>query len=165
MISKMNSENLKQWLDLTRKYQQQHFWQQMFDPQSFTQEKKDQFEKTFNGLKVEFPACDMYQKDEFLYLEIELPGVSMEDIRITLQQKSLVIKGKYHTIKPSMQYFLKERISKTFEKEIPLPYAVASKKIRHYFQHGLLRISIPIINNSDEEVPVHISVVEPKTNK
>lgn len=160
----MDMEKLKQWLDLTKQYQQDQFWQQVFDQDSFTQAKQaknDGFEQAFRSRQDLFPICDVYQQDGFLYIESELPGLTEDNVQVTLQQGKVTIKGEYRTIKPSIQYFLKERVSRKFEKEITLPLPVSKTDISHFFQNGLLTIVLPISDDSEERVHIHIDDSEP----
>jgi HSP20 family protein len=144
----MNTENWKHSMDLIKKVQKQQFMQKFLEHSSLSQN------SSFLHQKELFPLCDVYQHGECLYVEVELPGLTQEEIRVTLNQQKLIIKGNYHTLNPSCNYYLKERRSKTFEKEIHLPFPISKINIRHYFQNGLLKIVLPIESDEENIIPV-----------
>lgn len=152
----MNSDKLKQWFGLTQKLQQEDFWKQIIDPDTLAKEEKINFENNFLKLRDTFPHCDLYQIDHNLFLEVELPGFTIDEIHVTIEHGIVVIQGNYHTLKPGSKYFLKERVSKRFKKEIPLPVPVIESSIRYTLQNGLFTLILPIQTDFAEEIPIEI---------
>jgi len=144
------------WPHFSKSFSQQSFWQNLFQQSSYTKEQIESLEKIVYDHKVHFPACDLFQKDELLYLEVELPGLTKEDVHVKLQDGKIILEGNYNTFKPGHHYFLKERVSKTFSKEITLPLPVKSKKITYTFKHGLLQITLPIETDHENSIPINV---------
>jgi len=153
----MNPEKLKQWFALTQQFQQDQFWNQVLDLDTLAKEGKMNFEKNFIKNNDTFPPCDLYQKDHLLILELELPGLTTDDIQVSLSQGNVVIQGSYHTLKTGSNYFIKERVSKAFKKEIALPFPVIKPSIRHTFQNGLFTLILPIQIDDAKEIPIKIN--------
>nr|WP_275411190.1 Hsp20/alpha crystallin family protein [Bacillus sp. B15-48] len=108
-------------------------------------------------MKSLFPICDIYEKGNHLFVEAELPGMSKQDISVSLKGQDLIIAGKYSTLKPGLHYYLKERENRHFEKKIILPVKINKTGIRSSLEDGLLTIELPIIREEDS-VPIYIDL-------
>jgi len=152
----MNPDNLRHWFALTQQFQQEQFWKQALNPDVLAKEGRKNFEKHLLKTRDTFPLCDLYQKENLLFLEIELPGLTTDDIKVSFEQGKVVIKGNYHTLKTGSNYFLKERMSKAFIKEITMPFPIIESLIRHTLSNGLFTLILPIQEDYEEEILVEI---------
>ncbi|RDI43172.1 Hsp20/alpha crystallin family protein [Falsibacillus pallidus] len=145
----MDMEKLKQWLDLTKQYQSENFWHQVFDQNSTSEElfgpfpQGQQTGRKFQGPTSTFPLCDVYEKDQLLFIEVEVPGLRRDQLDIKLEDNKLVIKSTFKNFQPSIRYFKKERLNKEFEKKIHLPYDIDPRNIKSSLQQGVLTIQCP----------------------
>ena len=147
----MDLERLKEWLEIANQYQQSQFlnlYQQKGSPEHggpnpFLQEI--------------FPRCDIYELENDLIFEAEVPGVTRSDIEIRIENGQLFIEGECRTLKPNLQYYLKERQNRKFAKSITLPYPVDSQKMKSSYKDGILTVLLP---KKKEEKSVHIPIVE-----
>jgi HSP20 family protein len=91
------------------------------------------------------PAADMYEDDEHVLVFVDLAGVDPDQVRITLENRGLLITGERP--RPSrgnvMRIHQMEIDAGTFRRHIPLPTPVDFEKIQCTYRHGLLRISLP----------------------
>jgi HSP20 family protein len=92
------------------------------------------------------PEVNMYSDNDFLFVELGLPGATREDLHIHSTSDLLIIQG---TIKPPPelthgQYFIRERKSGSFSRSIPLPFQVISSQIKATFRGGLLTVTMPL---------------------
>ncbi|CAM3742904.1 Hsp20/alpha crystallin family protein [Mesobacillus zeae] len=151
----MEMDKLKNWLDLTKQYASESFWKEIFNQQAV----QHQGSQPTGGLKMQdlFPRCDLFEFQDCLYVEAELPGAVRENINIILQGQNLIIKGTYPTLKPTLQYYLKERPDRSFEKTITLPFKVNRHRIQTSLEGGVLSIVLPVIPE-DEAVPITIDL-------
>lgn len=161
----MEVDKLKNWLDLTKQHATEHFWREVFSHESKSYPCSGPFPQDLSPSrgavsKDPFPHCDLYEYEDRLFIEAELPGVTREQVRITLKGKHLAISGEYSTLKPRITYYLKERCDRSFEKNINLPYQVNQHGIKSSLEKGLLTIVLPIIKE-EEAVPVHIECNAP----
>ncbi|KAA9021726.1 Hsp20/alpha crystallin family protein [Niallia endozanthoxylica] len=152
----MNPDNLRHWFALTQQFQQEQFWKQALNPDVLAKEGRKNFENNLLKTRDTFPLCDLYQKEHLLFLEIELPGLTTEDIKVSFEQGKVIIKGHYHTLKTGSNYFLKERMSKAFIKEIAMPFPIIESLIRHTFSNGLFTLILPIQEDDEEEIQIEI---------
>lgn len=159
----MEAEKWKNWLDLTKQYAAESFWKEVFNqsdqPFSNNEKVSETISNLVNETKIKglFPRCDMFEENDQLYIQAELPGISREDVVVSLKDQELVIQGNYSTLKPRLQYYLKERSDRSFVKTIKLPVKVNKQKISSNLNDGLLTIMFPIIKEEDA-VPIHIEI-------
>ncbi|WP_071459849.1 Hsp20/alpha crystallin family protein [Bacillus massilinigeriensis] len=149
----MEVEKLKNWLDLTKQYATESFWKEVLQQQN----NRSNTSAHSNQPQDRFPHCDLYESNGYLYVQAELPGIQVENIQIILQGKSLILKGHYATLKPTIKYYLKERPDKEFERIIRLPYKVHRQSIETNIQNGLLTVLLPILPE-EEAVPITLNL-------
>jgi HSP20 family protein len=159
----METEKWKNWLDLTKQYAAESFWKEVFNqseqPFSGNERVGETISNLMNETKIKglFPRCDMFEENDRLFIQAELPGISREDVVVSLKDQEIVIQGNYSTLKPSLQYYLKERSDRSFVKSIKLPVKVNKQNINSNLDNGLLTIICPIIKEEDA-VPIHIEI-------
>jgi HSP20 family protein len=93
------------------------------------------------------PSMDMRETDDAFEIDLELPGVDEGDIEITLDGRTLVIRGTFNVTEEEDQrrgrYLLRERRSGTFARAITLPNEVDPDTIETSFDNGVLKIRLP----------------------
>lgn len=94
------------------------------------------------GLHPEFRLSE--GKDRFI-LEARLPGMRPEDIKITVQGKTLYLEGerKAPPVDESCRFHRRERFFGAFNRAITLPAEVDVSKVTAKQQNGILRIELP----------------------
>lgn len=87
---------------------------------------------------------DVCDKGKELEIKIEVPGVSEEDIHVTVQENNLIITGEKKTEikREETNYYMSERIFGSFMRSIPLPFQVTSDKVEAILDKGVLTIRI-----------------------
>jgi len=104
-----------------------------------------------------FPALNLSEDQDNLYVRAELPGVDPKDIEITTEQNNLIIKGS-RTIPPEgekISYHRREREAGTFRRIISLPSHFDSNKVKASCKDGLLTVILP---KASEAKPRQIKV-------
>jgi HSP20 family protein len=92
------------------------------------------------------PSTDVYEQDGNLVVKAELPGLKKEDIHVSLDQGSLVIRGE-HTDEQEVKeqhFFRKERAYGSFYRRIPLSPEVKADQITANYVHGVLEVHVPL---------------------
>jgi HSP20 family protein len=92
-----------------------------------------------------WPSVDIVEDEKDFVVNVELPGVRREDVKITVNEGVLTVKGEKkqdREIKED-QYRRLERAFGAFERSFTLPTSVQSEKIGANFNHGVLTITIP----------------------
>jgi len=92
-----------------------------------------------------FPALNVSQDADNLYVRAELPGVSPQDLEISTQDDNLIIKGerKIPEEKEIVSYHRREREAGTFQRIISLPTRVDADKIAATCKDGVLTVTLP----------------------
>lgn len=103
------------------------------------------------------PSVDIIEKETDYSIKIELPGVDKKDVKITVQDDVLIIKGekKMEAEKKGENYHRVERCYGAFQRSFSLPTTVAADKIDASYDNGVLTISLP---KAEEAKPKEIEV-------
>lgn len=91
-----------------------------------------------------FPSVNVWQDDFNLFIETELPGLTEEDIDVTISGDELAIKGERVAFQPSdgMTVHQRERGSGAFNRVVYLPVDVNGDKVEAMFCNGVLTITL-----------------------
>jgi HSP20 family protein len=90
------------------------------------------------------PTTDIFARDNDFLVRLELPGVEMEDVEISLSKDVLIISGERKT-DPEVgrdSFFVRERSWGFFRRTITLPEGVDESDIEATLEKGLLEIRI-----------------------
>lgn len=92
-----------------------------------------------------WPSVDIVENENDFVVNVELPGVRREDVKITVNEGVLTVKGekKQEREPKEDQYRRLERAFGTFERSFTLPTTVQSDRIGANFNNGVLTITIP----------------------
>jgi len=105
----------------------------------------DELEKGVNFEMGAFkPRVDISEDSENFYLIAELPGMSKEDVKITINEENmLIIKGeKKSLIGENSTTHRTERRFGSFERAFVLPDNLATDNVKAKFENGMLELSI-----------------------
>ena len=91
------------------------------------------------------PVVDIEESPEAYQVRAELPGMKLEDIKITVADNALSIRGekRREEEKKGTTYHRVERVYGSFERSFSLGHAVAADKIEATYRDGVLEVSIP----------------------
>ena len=92
------------------------------------------------------PAVDIFETDAHdLVLKAELPGMTREDIEVTVENSTLVLKGtkKFDAEVKEENYRRIERTYGTFHRSFSLPNTVDAAKVGADFKNGVLTVKLP----------------------
>ena len=92
------------------------------------------------------PAVDIYESENHdLVLKAELPGMTREDIEVSVENSTLVLKGtkKFEAEVKDEQYRRIERSYGTFHRSFTLPNTVDAGKVTAEFKNGVLTVKLP----------------------
>ena len=104
------------------------------------------------------PAVDIYETDNHdLVVRAEVPGMTREDIQVSVENGTLVIKGekKFDAEVKEEHYRRIERAYGTFHRSFTLPNTVDPTKVSADYKNGVLTVKLPF---RDEAKPRTISV-------
>jgi HSP20 family protein len=91
------------------------------------------------------PALDIAEGKDAYLVTVELPGVKLDDLEITLEDGLLTIQGERHVANDSSeeQFHRVERSSGAFRRSITLPAHVEADAGEASMDDGVLRILVP----------------------
>jgi len=97
------------------------------------------------GPTVWQPRVDIEESEDQYVVRAELPGMKLEDIKITVEDNQLTIRGekRREEEKKGSTYHRVERVYGTFERSFTLGHLVNSEKIGAYYRDGVLQVNIP----------------------
>ncbi len=91
------------------------------------------------------PAVDISEHDTEYLVKLELPGVSKDDVKITMQNNILTVRGEKRKEKESKgsNYHRVERSYGAFQRNFTLPSTVRADRIDASYSDGILTIVLP----------------------
>ncbi len=113
----------------------------MIDPfQEITQSWDDDF--FGSGFRIN---ADVYQDQDNVIVEMDVPGVKAEELDITVENDVLTISGSREDKKEVKRedYYKKEVRSGSFSRSVILPMQVKNDQAQAKFKDGVLKIILP----------------------
>ena len=91
------------------------------------------------------PRMDLVEADDHYQVQVDLPGVSKEDVSITVEDNELAIRGERQAESRTEDDHVvrMERTFGTFYRSIRLPRTVDESKIKATFDDGVLTVNLP----------------------
>jgi len=120
------------------------------------------FHKVGLDVAPTFGRSDIYEKDNNLVIETELPGAKKEDVSIKVEDDTVCISGEMKRSEEVKKenFFRMGRHYGSFQRTFPLPADIADKKgIKARFEDGILKVMIPLKESIKEnERPIEIKI-------
>jgi len=95
------------------------------------------------------PRADIYEEGDDLRVEFELPGVPRDAMKLLFENadNSMILSTEKPLTKREQRgwYFQNERHFGNFYRKLKIPYKVDSKNATATLHHGVLKITLPII--------------------
>jgi len=88
---------------------------------------------------------DLYETDEALVLEMAVPGLSADEIDISLEGNKLTIRGEHKPVEDQgvRRYYLQEIPHGSFVRSFTLPVEINADEVKAEFKNGILRLTMP----------------------
>jgi HSP20 family protein len=123
----------------------------------------DAFERSARGLEEDAsatnwaPAADIKETEAALFVQVELPGLTKEDIDVSLEANVLTVSGERRFTKDESKetYHRLERFYGKFSRSFRLPRKVDAGSVKASFADGLLVLELP---KTEESRPRHIAI-------
>ncbi len=106
-------------------------------------ELEEAFENHIRGLDF---GIDVYEDAGNVVVEMQAPGIKPDEVDIEVIDNVLHVRGAHAQEKEkSEKHFYRKEIRRgSFEKTVVLPSAVHAEQAKASFEHGMLRITIPL---------------------
>jgi HSP20 family protein len=91
------------------------------------------------------PAVDVFEDKDSVKIVAEIPGVKAEDVRISIENQVLTIRGEKKQVaeESTERVHRYERSYGVFERSFALPNLVDADKIEANYDAGILTVTIP----------------------
>lgn len=132
-------------------------WDPWTDMERLQNEMNKLFARHSTRTAPDFPAVNVWTSEEQASVTTEVPGVSAEDIDISVVGKTLTLRGtrKPEKLAEGEKYHRRERGFGDFVRTVELPYRVSPDKVDAKFSKGVLYITLP---RAEEDKPKKITV-------
>jgi HSP20 family protein len=112
--------------------------------------------RAFQGFGVAMPI-DMYQTENEVVVKTALPGVSADEVDITITGDTLCIRGEKKADEKVKRedYIYQEHRYGAFSRTVSLPGGLDTDKAEANFENGILTLTIP---KSEEARPKSIKI-------
>jgi HSP20 family protein len=90
-------------------------------------------------------SMNVSETDKEIRVTAELPGVSEQDIDVSLDDDVLTIRGekKFERKDDKENFHFVERSYGTFQRSLRLPFSVNSDQVQASFENGILTVTVP----------------------
>lgn len=99
-------------------------------------------------------AADIYENSDYVFVDVEVPGIDPDNISVYLKEDRLTIQG-YKSEEPSpsnVSFYCAERSFGPFKRVLVLGYTVDSDNISANCKNGILHLSIPKVKERRKKV-------------
>ena len=105
------------------------------------------------------PSVDVCEDKEGYIVQVEAPGIAKEDLKISVHENTLTIKGERRKEEPSegTKYHRAERSWGPFQRSFRLPRDVQADKVSAVYKDGVLKVTVPKAEKAKpKEIPVSV---------
>jgi HSP20 family protein len=119
-----------------------------FDPFVERRRMQSEMNRLFSGFSAtatrDFPPINIWLGENSVVVTAELPGVTHDDVNLSLQEDVLTLAGKREpeTQEQNLSWQRRERAYGTFSRAVQLPFRVDPKKVQARFNNGVLEIEL-----------------------
>jgi len=108
-----------------------------------------------------FPRIDLYETENHLVFEIELPGIDLKDVSVQVVEQVLIVEGKYSPAQRQMHegagtFLCMERHPRTFRRILNIPIAVEITKGSAFYKNGVITIQFPKLKGKRITIPIEL---------
>jgi HSP20 family protein len=153
----MDFEKMKQWMEVTQKYQNNKFWDMIFEQSPSEEmmgdfENQQEFKKSGHASSKSFPTTDIVLTETAVILLLEIPGALKEDVFLSVSGNKLTVRGVIKSPILNGEAVLTERKYGEFQRIIELPEPTDSNHIQARFDNGILAITYGRTYRQEESI-------------
>jgi HSP20 family protein len=134
-----------------------------WDPLRDLEQLRNEVNRLFAGrgpslpVLAEYPAINLWRSEHGLALTAELPGVSPDDLDITVTADTVTLRGKASTeqLADGQEHHRRERVAEAFARTVELPFAVDPQRAEASYERGVLVLKL---QRPEEHKPKKVSI-------
>ncbi len=134
-------------------------WTPMGHLQSFQDEMNRMFNQFFRSGTGEegswaqrtwAPPVDIYETDDALVFQADLPGVAKDEVSIEVHNNTLILRGerKHDAAVTEDNYHRVERAYGPFQRSFVLPTMLDQEKVQASYHEGILELRLPKLESA-----------------
>ena len=117
-----------------------------FDPFAELRRMQSEMNRVFSGFNAtaarDFPPINIWLGEHSVVLTAELPGVTRDDVNLSLQDDVLTLEGARHpNEEQGVNWQRRERAYGSFSRAVQLPFRVDANKVQARFINGIWKLS------------------------
>lgn len=124
-------------------------------------DRMDQLVQSAFGVPMEgmwAPLADLTETDDAFVAEIDLPGVTKDDIDVEMNDRELVVTGEIKEREAAGRPHRRMRRTGRFQHRVMLPSEVNPEQVSATLSDGVLRVTVP---KAEKAKPRHVEVKAP----
>jgi HSP20 family protein len=91
-----------------------------------------------------YPGINAWEDTDSAWIEAELPGLTMNDIELTVQDNQLTLSGQRKLQAPqNATWYRRERSEGSFTRTFTLPWEIDANKVEAKLKDGVLTVHLP----------------------
>lgn len=112
------------------------------------------------------PHVDVSETDKELRIQAELPGVSENDIEVSLHEDVLSIRAekKQERKEEREGVHFSERSFGTFQRSLRLPFPINPDQVQARFENGVLSVTLPKTQSQERSRRIQVQGAQPQTS-
>lgn len=110
------------------------------------------FEKWSSRIHIWQPPTDLYETEHDFIVQVEIAGMGENEFTISLEHRTLMIRGVRNVPNNARAYFQMEISSGEFFTAVELPGPIVHEQVEASYSDGFLRITLP------KAKPSHIDI-------
>lgn len=101
-------------------------------------------EGSFPSLGRGYPPINIWEDGDTLHAEVEVPGLTMKDIEVSVVGAELTIRGERKPLSgEKLTYHRQERPFGAFARSLTLPYEINADAVEATLKDGVLTVRLP----------------------
>lgn len=110
-----------------------------------------------NGQSAIYPPVNFWAGEDSIVMTSELPGLTEDDIELTVQDTMLSIRATYPASETGddLVWHRRERVEGAFLRTIELPFRVDPERVAARFENGVLTVEM---QRPEADKPKHIKI-------
>ena len=110
------------------------------------------------------PSCDIFETENELVLNAEVPGIDEDDIEVKIEDNTLTIQGERKLEKETKEenYHRVERSYGSFYRSFSLPHYINQENSKAEHDNGVLKVHMP---KKPELKPRSVKILKPEKKK
>jgi HSP20 family protein len=133
-------------------------WRPLWDIERWFEEMEP--EEWFGFPAIRTPRMDIYEENDKVVAEVELPGVDPENIEVEVKDNVLKVQAKGKEVKEEKGkgYYKREMGARYFKRTVTLPTEVDEDKAEAEYEGGILKVTIPKAKPKEVKKKIKIKV-------